>query len=208
MKRKKKRLECLNTKFLKDSSILLDGQYDNYLKLWFGDHKWRLIYRASEHGYSAHSFHDYCDNKGPTIMIKKSTGSWIFGGYTTQSWGGFCILFSGWLLIIDDKDDSQAFIFTLKNLMEWNPLNIWREEKVMMLFDVILIMVPYLVIIIGVMISSLMIIVTERIVVKLIMMVSMHMQVILDIWVHFVNTNSPKYSNRFTVFDYEVFAYY
>mgnify|MGYP003540788011 CR=1 FL=1 len=50
-----------------------------------------------------------------------------------------------------------------------------------MFFDVILIMVPYLVIIIGVMISSLMIIVTERIVVKLIMMVSMHMQVILDI---------------------------
>ena len=61
----------INTKFLKDSSILLNGQYDNYLKLWFGDHKWRLIYRASEHGYSAHSFHDYCDNKGPTIVIKK-----------------------------------------------------------------------------------------------------------------------------------------
>ena len=56
----------------------------------------------------------------------------------------------------------------------------------MMLFDVILIMVPYLVIIIGVIISSLMIIVTERIVVKLIMMVSMHMQVILDIWVHYL----------------------
>ena len=127
-------------------------------------------------------------------MIKKSTGSWIFGGYTTQSWGGLCILFSGWLLIIDDKDDSQAFIFTLKNLMEWNPLDIWREEKAIMFFDVILIMVPYLVIIIGVMISSLMIIVTERIVAQLIMMVSMHMQVILDIWVHFVNTNSPDYS--------------
>ena len=85
----------INTKFLKDSSILLNGQYDNYLKLWFGDHKWRLIFRASEHGYSAHSFHDYCDNKGPTIIIKKSTGSWIFGDYTTQSCGGFCILFSG-----------------------------------------------------------------------------------------------------------------
>ena len=66
--------ECFNTKFLKDSSILLDDQYDNYLKLWFGDHKWRLIYRASEHGYSAHSFHDYCDNKGSTIVIIKSTG--------------------------------------------------------------------------------------------------------------------------------------
>ena len=64
-----------------------------------------------------------------------------------------------------------------------------------MLFDVILIMVPYLVIIIGVIISSLMIIVTERIVVKLIMMVSMHMHAILDILSSlFVNTNSPDYS--------------
>ena len=48
-------------------------------------------------------------------------------------------------------------------------------------FVINLIVVPYLVIIIGAMISSLMIIVTERIVAQLIMMVSMHMQVILDI---------------------------
>ena len=38
----------------------------------------------SEHGYSAKSFHEYCDNKGPTLMVVKSSGGWIFGGYTTN----------------------------------------------------------------------------------------------------------------------------
>ena len=45
----------------------------------------------SEHGYSAKSFHEYCDNKGPTLMVVKSSGGWIFGGYTTESWSEECI---------------------------------------------------------------------------------------------------------------------
>ena len=45
----------------------------------------------SEHGYSAKSFHEYCDNKGPTLMVVKSSGGWIFGGYTTESWSDVCI---------------------------------------------------------------------------------------------------------------------
>ena len=45
-----------------------------------------MIYRASEHGYTAKSFHNYCDDKGPTLVIVKSSRGWIFGGYTTQSW--------------------------------------------------------------------------------------------------------------------------
>ncbi len=56
---------------------------------WLGnDYKWNLIYRTSEHGYTAQSFHEYCDNKGPTLIVIKSSGGWIFGGYTTQSWNG------------------------------------------------------------------------------------------------------------------------
>ena len=68
---------------------LVSQQYDSYLRIWFrGAHKWKLIYRASEHGYTAGSFHEYCDNKGPTLIIIKSSEGWIFGGYTTQSWSG------------------------------------------------------------------------------------------------------------------------
>ena len=65
---------------------IVEKKYDSYLKLWLGKSKWRLIYRASEHEYTAKSFHEYCDDKGPTLIIIKSTHGWIFGGYTTQSW--------------------------------------------------------------------------------------------------------------------------
>ena len=65
---------------------LVNQQYDAKLREWVGDYKWKLLYRASEHGYSAKSFHECCDDQGPTLVIIKSSGSWIFGGYTTRSW--------------------------------------------------------------------------------------------------------------------------
>ena len=80
--------------YLKNPSNLLVGtqlvnnQYDVKLREWLGDYNWRLLYRASEHGYTAKSFHEYCNDKEPTLVIIKSSGGWIFGGYTTQSWSG------------------------------------------------------------------------------------------------------------------------
>ncbi len=68
---------------------IVSKEYDAKLREWLGnDYKWKLIYRASEHDYSVKSFHDYCDNKGPILVVIKSSGGWIFGGYTTQSWSG------------------------------------------------------------------------------------------------------------------------
>ena len=75
------------SKFLPNTSIVSE-QYDDKLREWVGDYKWKMIYRASEHEYTGESFHEYCDNKGPTLIVIKSSGGWIFGGYTTQSWGG------------------------------------------------------------------------------------------------------------------------
>ncbi len=77
-------------RLLRGSTILLDTQYDSYLREWLGnDIKWKLLYRASEHEYTASSFHECCDDKGPTLVVIKSSGGWIFGGYTTQSWKCF-----------------------------------------------------------------------------------------------------------------------
>ena len=73
------------SKFLPNTQ-LVSQQYDSYLKEWVGDYKWKLIYRASEDGYSGESFHEYCDDRGPTLIIIKSSGGWLFGGYTTKSW--------------------------------------------------------------------------------------------------------------------------
>ena len=71
--------------FLKES-VINEGQYDDKLREWCGDYKWKLLYRASEHGYTAESFHEYCDDKEPTLIVIKSSRGWIFGGYTTRSW--------------------------------------------------------------------------------------------------------------------------
>ncbi len=74
------------SEFLPNTSIV-SQQYDAKLREWLGDdYQWNLIYRASEHGYSVDSFHECCDDKGPTLIMIKSSGGWIFGGYTTQSW--------------------------------------------------------------------------------------------------------------------------
>ena len=79
---------CLNnpSEFLPKTTIV-EKKYDNILKEWIGDeYKLKLLYRASEHEYKPISFHECCDDKGPTLTIIKSTEGWIFGGYTTQSW--------------------------------------------------------------------------------------------------------------------------
>ncbi len=85
----------ISSYYLKNPSELLpdthiiDEKYDGKLREWLGDHyKWKLLYRASEHDYTGRSFHEYCDDQGPTLVVIKSDGGWIFGGYTTQSWSG------------------------------------------------------------------------------------------------------------------------
>ena len=45
-----------------------------------------LLYRGSKDGFTAASFHQKCDNKGPNISIIKSEHGLIFGGYTSLSW--------------------------------------------------------------------------------------------------------------------------
>ena len=85
------RLKISNSYFKNSSELLpntqlVSQQYDNKLREWVGDCKWKLLYRASEHGYTGSLFHEYCNNKGLTLIVIKSSGGWIFGGYTTQSW--------------------------------------------------------------------------------------------------------------------------
>ena len=45
-----------------------------------------LLFRATEHGFTATKFHELCDNKGKTLTIVKSTNNKIFGGYTPLNW--------------------------------------------------------------------------------------------------------------------------
>ncbi|GBC01079.1 hypothetical protein RclHR1_04060007 [Rhizophagus clarus] len=51
----------------------------------------RLLLRGSQNGFDHKSFHEFCDNKGPTITIAKIKGvNEILGGYNPHSWGSKC----------------------------------------------------------------------------------------------------------------------
>jgi len=45
-----------------------------------------LLYRGTRDGDTAKSFHDKCDNKGPTLTLCKEKNGIIFGGYTEAEW--------------------------------------------------------------------------------------------------------------------------
>lgn len=47
------------------------SHYQRVLNAWYGQQKqtWRLVYRASSHGYSATAFHRHCDGVSPTFVI-------------------------------------------------------------------------------------------------------------------------------------------
>ena len=78
---------------LDDSQILAgDTSKINQLNTWLlprlqsSDRSyWALCWRASSYGWGSQTFHSYCDDKGPTVTIV-GVGSYIFGGYTDQSW--------------------------------------------------------------------------------------------------------------------------
>ena len=45
-----------------------------------------LIFKMTENGFTAKDFHHYCDNKGPTLILIKTSNDEIIGGFTTLNW--------------------------------------------------------------------------------------------------------------------------
>ena len=83
-----------------------DGYIKNIMNWISPDKKiyFNLIYNLA-FGNTAKSFHNYCDNKGPTLTVVYATSGYYFGGYTTENWdcsGAY-------------KKDANAFIFSLNN---------------------------------------------------------------------------------------------
>lgn len=67
--------------------------------------EWKILYRASENGFSTKTFHQKCDNKPKTLTIIRSANGNIFGGYTDAMWDE----------TNQFKTDPNAFLFSLKN---------------------------------------------------------------------------------------------
>ena len=63
----------------------------------------KLIYSATIDGDDSNTFHNLCDNVGPTLVLVKTTNNQIFGGYTKENWKS----------TQNYKNDPKAFIFSL-----------------------------------------------------------------------------------------------
>ncbi len=88
-----------------------ENEYIQKLLGWSGYKKMELLFRGTKDGMNSNSFHNKCDNKGPTISLIKSDKGYIFGGYTPISW----------CTDNNTKYDSSAFLFTLKNVYNTAP---------------------------------------------------------------------------------------
>ena len=72
------------------NSTLMTNERMNILKNWIpkpnnnNNITFKLLYRGSRDGFSAGSFHEKCDNKGPTVTIVLANNC-VFGGYTDIS---------------------------------------------------------------------------------------------------------------------------
>ena len=115
IKQLKERINIYNKKYNNiydlDSNIIKGNEnYIKSIKNWINPSKKikaELLYRLSEDGDKYSTFHELCDNKGPTLILFHVNDGNIVGIYTPLSWDSI----SNW------KNDIDTFIFNLnKNL--------------------------------------------------------------------------------------------
>ena len=108
--------ETKKVKTLLFNSIILNetkrcDEFLNKIYEWTGGKIMELLYRGTRDGMSSNSFHNKCNNKGPTISLFKNEKGYIFGGYASIDW--------------QDGDSyrsaTDSFIFTLTNMYNIAP---------------------------------------------------------------------------------------
>ncbi|GBP15839.1 TBC1 domain family member 24 [Eumeta japonica] len=62
--------------------------FQTLLNTWCGTPKqwWRLVFRASTHGYSAQAFHSHCDGVAPLLVLVQLSRGEVMGGFTDVAW--------------------------------------------------------------------------------------------------------------------------
>ena len=96
--------EFLNHEF--KSEIIKDLRTQKFLlSLMRQNIKVQLLYKSSRDGIDYKKFHQFCDNKGPTLSIIKSKDGDIFGGYTNIPWTSSDSY---------KKDKGQSFVFSAR----------------------------------------------------------------------------------------------
>ena len=106
----KKQISNLNSKIINENE-----KYKKLLKTWINPLKKikaELLYRISENGESYSTFHELCDNKGPTLTLFHVNDGNIVGIYTPLSWDSN----SNW------KNDNDTFIFNLNKEQKYKKI--------------------------------------------------------------------------------------
>ena len=91
---------------------LLYKMYKDLISNWIeedSEKEFKLLFKSSKDGDLLKTLHEKCDNKGPTIIIIKSSNGKIFGGYNPLSWDESNKF----------KNDSNTFIFSLDTKIKY-----------------------------------------------------------------------------------------
>jgi len=83
-----------------------------------------LLFKMSINGNSAHDFHKYCDNMGPTLILIKTTKDKIFGGFTPLNWKeenqkG-----------VKYDENNETFIFSLNLMKKYDMIDFKGKEAI------------------------------------------------------------------------------
>ncbi|XP_044183737.1 hemicentin-2-like isoform X3 [Acropora millepora] len=76
-------------------------------------------WRAKTDGWALSTFHSNCDGKGPTVTIIQ-VGSYIFGGYTDQSWFSSSCAWAS---------SSKSFLYSLYNINGFSPVKLQIKSQ-------------------------------------------------------------------------------
>ncbi|KAL3875137.1 hypothetical protein ACJMK2_038065 [Sinanodonta woodiana] len=87
-------------------ATLLSKQEKVQLEQWIGDgaKSFELMYSIKRDGCNPATFHQLCNNKGPTVTVLYNKNGSVFGGYTSVSWKS-CGKY---------QTDHNAFLFRLR----------------------------------------------------------------------------------------------
>ncbi|XP_019632587.1 PREDICTED: interferon-induced protein 44-like [Branchiostoma belcheri] len=100
----------------------LTEEDEDQLREWLGkpDAGFELLFKASTQGYNSATFHQLCNNKGPTVTVAYNAIGWVFGGYASEPWTS-----RGSYVQAPD-----SFLFRLSNANKFDPLKIPANQYV------------------------------------------------------------------------------
>jgi len=104
-----------NLSLLNNSLIITKLEEAELISSWITQNKkikYQLLYRATRDGDKEEDFHRLCDNKAPTMILGKTPGGYIFGGFTKAKWTTSVKSFY--------LPDSDAFVFSLNQKKKFN----------------------------------------------------------------------------------------